>query len=224
MSSLIQEQHYITFSSDDAAHLPVKVLLKDPPKITVSGSKWETVDRIRRTGMTLWRGRDPVEQTISVLFDGWSDASDVTFDMLNLDRMSRPTPDGDQPPVVHMDGATFRRDIDDWIIVDIAWGDDVIRDIVDGSPVVLRADAVVTLREYLPPDRLKLPGTQDTTTTKAKVKPRPKSQFYTTKKGDTLKTIAKAQYGDYSKWRDIAKANNIRDPDHLKPNVRLRLP
>jgi len=40
-----------------------------------------------------------------------------------------------------------------------------------------------------------------------------KPQMYTLKKGDTLWAIAKRVYGDGSKWRIIAKANNISDAE-----------
>jgi nucleoid-associated protein YgaU len=52
---------------------------------------------------------------------------------------------------------------------------------------------------------------------------RPK--MYTVKAGDTLGSIAKQFYkGDGTKWRAIAKANDIKNPKHLTVGMRLRLP
>jgi LysM repeat protein len=223
MSSVTEEAAFITFSAHQ--HLDVRVMMISPPKLTVSGSKWETIDRPRKAGMTLWRGRDPVEQAINILFDGYLDDSSQDVDMSILDSMARPTPSGGAPPVVHIDGAVLRRDITDWIIASIDWGDDIIRDVVDGSILTFRQDAVVTLREFIPPDELEIPGTQIAIeTTSPTSKGKPKHKFHKVAKGETLLTIATDEYGDVNRWRDIAKANNIRDPNHLKGGTVLRLP
>ena len=44
------------------------------------------------------------------------------------------------------------------------------------------------------------------------------------KKGDTLRKLADRYYGEPGKWRVIAKANNIKDPDKLKVGAKLRIP
>ena len=46
------------------------------------------------------------------------------------------------------------------------------------------------------------------------------------KQGDTLKKIATRVYHPSSPtdWKLIAKANNIRDPNHLKKGQRIRIP
>ena len=52
------------------------------------------------------------------------------------------------------------------------------------------------------------------------------STFYTVKKGDTLSAIAKAQYGDASKYNAIFQANKpmLKDPDEIYPGQVLRIP
>jgi hypothetical protein len=47
---------------------------------------------------------------------------------------------------------------------------------------------------------------------------------YTVKSGDTLQSIAAKIYGTSKKWSDIASANNLRDPNRLKPGQVLKLP
>ena len=49
---------------------------------------------------------------------------------------------------------------------------------------------------------------------------------YVVEKGDSLSKIAKAEYGDANKWRQIYEANRdiIKDPDLIYPGQTLRLP
>jgi hypothetical protein len=46
----------------------------------------------------------------------------------------------------------------------------------------------------------------------------------TVKRGDTLNSIAAAEYGDPGQWRPIARANGITDPLSLQPGQQLILP
>jgi nucleoid-associated protein YgaU len=52
------------------------------------------------------------------------------------------------------------------------------------------------------------------------------STMYTVKKGDTLWAIAKAQYGEGSKYMAIFEANRpmLKDPDKIYPGQTLRIP
>ena len=58
------------------------------------------------------------------------------------------------------------------------------------------------------------------------VTPEPESTFYEVKSGDTLSKIAKAQYGDASKYNAIFEANTpmLKDPDKIYPGQKLRIP
>lgn len=49
-------------------------------------------------------------------------------------------------------------------------------------------------------------------------------QPYTVKSGDNLSKIAKQFYGNPNKYSDIAKANNISNPDLIKAGQQLNLP
>ena len=50
--------------------------------------------------------------------------------------------------------------------------------------------------------------------------------FYTIRKGDTLSTIAKAEYGSAGQWRALFEANReiIEDPDLIYPGQMIRIP
>ena len=49
-------------------------------------------------------------------------------------------------------------------------------------------------------------------------------QPYTVQSGDNLSKIVKRFYGDANKYRDIAQANGIHDPDKVKVGQDLNLP
>lgn len=57
-------------------------------------------------------------------------------------------------------------------------------------------------------------------------KPEPEATFYTVERGDTLSAIAKAHYGDGSKYPMIFEANRpmLEDPDRIYPGQVLRIP
>ena len=83
----------------------------------------------------------------------------------------------------------------------------------DGIP--LRAKLSVALKEYRPVE--------------IQVKERPKNspdveKHYVVRRGDTLSNIAFSLYRDAGVWREIAKANGIRDPRTLAPGRVLTLP
>jgi LysM repeat protein len=49
-------------------------------------------------------------------------------------------------------------------------------------------------------------------------------QAYTIKSGDNLSTIAKRFYASAIKYPEIAKANGIDDPDHIRVGQQINLP
>jgi len=83
----------------------------------------------------------------------------------------------------------------------------------DGIP--LRAKLNVTLKEYRPVE------------VQVRESPTASPDFektYVVRRGDTLSGIAGAVYRDVSVWREIARANSIRDPRRLEPGWVLNLP
>ena len=50
------------------------------------------------------------------------------------------------------------------------------------------------------------------------------NKTYIVKSGDTLSKISKDFYGDAGKYMDIAKANDISDPDHINVGQELIIP
>jgi putative chitinase len=52
----------------------------------------------------------------------------------------------------------------------------------------------------------------------------PTSKEYTVKQGDSLWKIALSQYGNGYRWIDIAKTNDLKNPDVIHPGNKLKLP
>lgn len=106
--------------------------------------------------------------------------------------------------------------------------------------------AVQDLKLEVAGDKVKLAGSVPDQATKEKVllavgnvagvaaveetvtaaKAEPEATMYTVKKGDTLWAIAKAHYGEGSKYNAIFEANRpmLKDPDKIYPGQTLRIP
>jgi nucleoid-associated protein YgaU len=78
----------------------------------------------------------------------------------------------------------------------------------------VRAEVNLTLEEV----PLMLPGTNPTSGALAS------RRTHMLVEGDTLASIAFAEYGDATKWRALAEANDIDDPMRLAPGVELLVP
>jgi hypothetical protein len=110
-------------------------------------------------------------------------------------------------------------------ICDVAWGSLTFRGVLDhvtgkftlfladGTPV--RATLSVTFKEFLDVNALvQVRPTQSADHRKTRV----------IKSGDRIDNIASDEYGDPGKWRPIAEANNLDDPDQLQPGNVLIIP
>lgn len=83
----------------------------------------------------------------------------------------------------------------------------------NGKPA--RAILTVTFKEFIDVKiQVKNPPTESSDHTKT----------YTVKRGDTLSSIAAAEYGDAAKWRPIAAANRLDNPRILAPGRVLIIP
>lgn len=83
------------------------------------------------------------------------------------------------------------------------------------SGVPVRAELTVSLKEFVSVEQ----QAKETKTQSAD-----HAKRFTVRRGDTLATIAAAEYGDPGRWRVIAEANGIADPMAIAPGLTLRLP
>jgi hypothetical protein len=110
-------------------------------------------------------------------------------------------------------------------IVAFAWARRRFKGVLDGLTVSyllfdrqgtpLRAKLNITIKEYRP---VEIQLREEVKTSADEVK------TYLVAAGDTLATIAASVYGDATRWRALARENDIRDPRSLRPGQRLRLP
>lgn len=207
-------EYYYTFTSSNG--LTVTMLRdENPPQNKGGVGGWEVVDRRRRMALTTWKGRDPRGMSLPVLFDGWyldRPPKSVDIDVSILEMMAI----GDnfvEPPTVKIDGLLPAYGVT-WIINDLDWGTNVvyIRD-ASNQFIRVRQDCVVTLLQFVDEDVVKVLNKNPLPTT------------YTTKPGDTLRSIAKETLGSASKWRKIRDANpGLRDPNNVPPNIKIIIP
>jgi hypothetical protein len=63
---------YVRLTCDDPA-LDVTVLLgPDPVHVTSGVGGWQVTARPRQVGMTTWAGVEPIQLSLSLMFDGWA--------------------------------------------------------------------------------------------------------------------------------------------------------
>ena len=75
----------------------------------------------------------------------------------------------------------------------------------------------VTIKQYKPPVVTRTVTTNNTAASK------PSGQNYTVKRGDCLWNIAKKYYGNGTKYKEIAKLNNIKSPYIIYPGQKLKI-
>jgi nucleoid-associated protein YgaU len=207
----------------------------DETPINVSGGYggWTVTSRLRRTGLTMWTGKDPIRLAVPILFDGYIDGQTQEYQISRLSRMALPPEKGltgGEPTIVHISGnAIPNPGPANWVIENIQWGTNVVYDFDNnGNLVRMRQDAVVNLIQYVADDRLafsKLPqGKRHLSPATAGSKGYQK--HYTVQRGDTLAKIANKVYKQPkpNDWKLIAKANKIRDPRSIKVGQVLKIP
>lgn len=226
----------ITFTAKDFE--PVTCLI-DAPGITVNPEGyggWNPVTRPKNVALLDWVGFDPMSLTIPVLFDDWTTQKSVENDILALELLAGRGPGGGgrrQPPDVELAAVAgfgsliphnFNGETNRWVITSLEWStdeDDILRrkaqgDGSGGHRVRQAGTVVVSQRPKDPGEELSVAKRKNAHGRRRKV--------HRVKKGETLMRIARDEYGNADRWQDIAKANGINDPRHLRAGARLKLP
>src|SRR5215469_1873100 len=94
---------------------------------------------------------------------------------------------------------------------------------LDGNQLFIKATAVSDASKNRIWDAIKQvdPNFADL---KHDIEVRQGNQTYTVQPGDTLSKISKRFYGDPNKYPQIAKANNLENPDQIKAGQQLLIP
>lgn len=126
---------------------------EQPADITDGYGGWEVVKRPRNLAFTRWEGSNPYQMSFGIILNGYPNRL-VTTEFLALERMAR-DPGGDaEPPVIQVVGPHPRGDQVPWVIESLDWDDGSIMRNSYGQ--LMRIAAVVTLRQYVSPDLIKL--------------------------------------------------------------------
>lgn len=94
---------------------------------------------------------------------------------------------------------------------------------MDGNQLFLKASAVSEASKNRIWDAIKAVDPQFADL-KHDIEVREGQQTYTVRPGDTLSKISKYFYGDANKYPQIVKANNLDNPDQIKPGQQLLIP
>lgn len=198
----------------------------DPEQVTASSGVggWEEVPHPYRPSTTRWTSLPLRQLTVALMLDGWRQQRSVEEECRILEAYARPQANTNTPPVLAFlwgSYAPLR-----WVINDLSWGDELR----DPAGRRLRQQVTLSLLEHRE-DALSVADPRKAAPAPAKGTPRPSTaapvasgRTYTVKRGDTLSVIASRELGRSSRWPEVAKLNNLRDPDRLTVGQRLRLP
>ena len=238
----VNRNHFIVLQTvNSSPRLTVAVIVAgDTPTITDGGGGWDTIDRPGRTGLTWWRGRNPLAYEIPVIFDAlWTNnGSMIEDDIADLELMwGRGIPPGKkwsiQPPAVGIwsPGGIIPmayRSFDDhnpggplWVVNDIAYGAAIRNDA--GNRI--RQEATISLLQLV----------QSSVQGKSAVTNRNRVSYVIYRvtaadvkgNGNPLRRIAKKRLGREDRWKEIKdeKGHTIRDPSRrVKKGDRLKVP
>jgi hypothetical protein len=202
---------YVGLHCDDPSLSIVVLLGPEPVKVTGGLGGWEVTARPRQVGMTTWQGNEPLQVSLSLMFDGWSMRASVEEPLRQLFTVARG--DDESPPgIVDVEGIVLPADR--WVIENVDYGEPIL------DPATMeryRQPMTVTLREYVPPTYL-----QQRKTALQGVKG--KTKVITVRKGDTPANIARRQK---CKWTDVRALNPTvikKANQTLKTGTKLRAP
>jgi hypothetical protein len=212
--------HMVNFFALDGS-ADITLLMGDgPAELSGGDGGWQTEARWGAEPVTWWLAPSPYEQTIPIMFETWHDRPSNMGEFsqevaINVLRSLACSP-GDRrpPPVVMIAGQAVQRADIPWVVQTVSDAGQVIRREGDGNRT--RQAITVNLLQYGQPVKLG----SDTSPTRR----RATVSKWRVRAGDTLPQIAAAVYGNANRWKEIAHANNIRDPRALTVGRLLRIP
>jgi hypothetical protein len=200
----------------------VKVLMGEGAATPTGGiGGWQQVQRPDAKSLTEWSGQDTVTQSIPIMIDGWGDSRSIQGQVNDIIALGRNPQDDEVPPVFRIFGPIHFPWLQ-WVLENIEWGEEVIR---DHDTTLLRQEAILHVAEYEDPDQIRIKRVRHAFGTGKGGGTTFPGNEYIVRKGDTLAKIAAKVYGDRTRWKVLGQKNNIRDPNQeLKPGRVIKLP
>lgn len=182
-------------------------------KLTGGVGGTQTVDVPRDTQAVTWSTHPPYGMSLSLALEGFATGATVEADLKTLYRMARADVGAVRPPSVSLSGPVPRTDLQ-WLI------EDIDESVTDGE--VIRRDDDARVRQFV---TLTLVQDRDVqlVVPASKAPASKKTQTVTFRSGDSLTSIAHT-YKVKGGAKAIQKLNQIRDPKHIKPGTKIRLP
>lgn len=206
---------------------PVRIVAKNPPidiEIPMGNGPayptggfggWVPVDVQDDVSVTDWEGQAPLTEDVPLLLNGYETGESVQREWNTVKKLGR-DPNGEEtrPPVFVVHGPVDHPG-KAWVLGEggIEVNPASIFTRSDGD--YLRIEFTLHLLEYGRPDVIRRRGAN-----RARVgvgQPR----TYTTRKGDTLISIAVAIYGNWKRAKEIGDKNGIHDPNRVLPANRI---
>lgn len=200
----------------------------EPLAISDGIGGWVEIERPNDVSISDWPGVAGFKVEVQVVVDHWTDnpltetKDSVKNSWQKLMRVGRDIKgDTSEPPPLRLYGRVFPDFLNGELFV--------IQGVEPGETLFSESDQPrrqfwkIRFLEYSKGDTVKLK--------KRKARGRDdgkgggdRKKKYTVKKGDTLQSIARDLYGDQSKWKKIAEANNLRNGRNLTPGDKLKIP
>ena len=207
--------------SDKSASIPFATLVfsYNPSEVKTSGSATWQKPAGAMTDRPEYISSGPQKAQLTIFFDEWGNSDgDVSKPVNKLLSWTKPTQasvdqhDRPRPPVVAfqwgLNGALANHK---WFIESISAEYMLFRG--DGTPI--RATCDLSLSEYAANSPLFQNPTSGS---------RESRRSCVLGEGDSLASIAFAEYGDATLWRSLARLNGIDDPMAIAPGTRILVP
>lgn len=171
---------------------------------------WDEIERPSGRPLTLWNGAEALKVDVPIMLDGWPRQS-VERQKDLLIRLGRRGDGEKEPPSFKVRGPVFFSGMR-MVLAGIDFSPEQIIRSKKGQ--LLRLAGVMHLMEFVDADTVRI------------ARRKKNGKFtYKTKKGDTVRSIARDLLGDVSLAKKIAALNNIRDTrEKLEPGTVLIFP
>jgi nucleoid-associated protein YgaU len=190
-------------------------VLYNPNKVTLTkAAKWSLVPTAERDAPTSqFTYGEPATLALELFFDTYESGKDVqthTREILHLTTVEK---HGElhRPPLCKLAWGLYSFDGYQWVVTNLVQAFTLFRS--DGTPA--RATLTCSFRQWRSDEvEQKLLNKQSPDVAKTRI----------VQRGETLSSIAAAEYNDPALWRPIAEANGIDNPRLLEPGRPLSIP